>query len=91
MTAVVTSGVDDRDAGAASGLMNTTKQVGGVLGLAVLVSTTTSTGRTAPELVADYAHAFLLIACALAAVAALALALPVHRDAKNKLNSRRGA
>lgn len=38
ITTTVTSGTSESDAGAASGLMNTTKQVGGVLGLAVLVA-----------------------------------------------------
>lgn len=37
ITATVTSGVPHPDAGAASGLMNTAKQIGGAIGLAVLV------------------------------------------------------
>lgn len=87
LTSVVTSGVDERDAGAASGLLNTTKQVGGVLGLAFLITATASPGLTTKELAADYAHAFLLIACGLVAVAALALALPVHRRGARSLRS----
>jgi hypothetical protein len=38
ITATVTSGVPECDAGAASGLMNTAKQVGGALGLAALTT-----------------------------------------------------
>ncbi|WP_433327470.1 MFS transporter [Spirillospora sp. CA-294931] len=38
LTGIVTSGVSRRDAGAASGLMNTAKQAGGALGLAVLTT-----------------------------------------------------
>jgi predicted MFS family arabinose efflux permease len=38
LTALSLSGVDHRDAGAASGLINVTQQVGGALGLAVLVT-----------------------------------------------------
>ena len=38
LTALALSGVDHRDAGAASGLINVTQQVGGALGLAVLVT-----------------------------------------------------
>lgn len=69
LTTVVTSGVPQDDAGAASGLMNTAKQFGAALGLAVLVTATgNATGHAA-----SYGHAF---AAALAAVAALAVALP---------------
>ncbi|WP_116114467.1 MFS transporter [Amycolatopsis ruanii] len=69
LTTTVTSGVDPAHAGAASGLMNTTKQFGGALGLAVLV-TLTGTPDT------GYGRAFLAIAAILVVVAALALALP---------------
>ncbi|MFI8850365.1 MFS transporter [Streptomyces sp. NPDC053499] len=75
LTTTVTSGVPERDAGAASGLMNTTRQTGGVLGLAVLVGLSASAGSTA----ASYRTAFAAIAAACAGVAALALALPAPR------------
>lgn len=91
LTALVTSGVDAREAGAASGLMNTTKQVGGVLGLALLLTTTASPGRSAHELAAGYGRAFLLIAVVLTAVAVLALALPVRRGPNGERNSARCA
>jgi EmrB/QacA subfamily drug resistance transporter len=68
LTNAVTAGVPDRDAGAASGLMNTTKQAGAALGLAVLVAVTD-----------DYSGAFLVMAVMLLATAAAAGALPMQR------------
>ncbi|WP_206511680.1 MFS transporter [Rhodococcus sp. BGS-1C] len=76
ITAAVLSGVDDDDAGAASGLMNTTKQVGGALGLAVLVTLSS----TSPTVLDGYNRAFILIAVVMGIVAFMALALPSHRD-----------
>ncbi|GAB3484355.1 MFS transporter [Amycolatopsis cihanbeyliensis] len=79
ITAAVTSGVGEQDAGAASGLMNTTKQVGGALGLAVLVAVAAGPGTTPDDLAADYGRAFLTIAGILLVVAAMAIALPSRR------------
>ncbi|WP_324192971.1 MFS transporter [Nocardia cyriacigeorgica] len=73
LTAAVTAGVPAADAGAASGLMNTTKQVGAALGLAALI---TATAGPVP----GYDRAFWLIAVAAIAVAAVAAGLPAHRD-----------
>ncbi|MFB4317198.1 MFS transporter [Actinomadura sp. 21ATH] len=80
LTAAVTAGAAPADAGAASGLMNTAKQAGGALGLAVLV--------TLP----GHGAAFLAMAALLPAVAALAAALPrPHGPAGNsaRISSRR--
>lgn len=44
LTVAVTSGVHEEDAGAASGLMNTAKQFGGVLGMAVVTALAASAG-----------------------------------------------
>lgn len=74
LTAVVTSGVGARDVGAASGLMNMTKQVGGALGLAAFVGV----GRSAAGL--DFAAVFLTGAGILLAAALVALALPDVED-----------
>lgn len=65
LTNAVTTGVPDHDAGAASGLMNTTKQTGAALGLAALVTLTTTNG-----------HAFTAIAVLLVAAALTACGLP---------------
>ncbi|RJL36181.1 MFS transporter [Bailinhaonella thermotolerans] len=84
LTVTVTSGVAPEDAGAASGLMNTAKQIGGALGLAALATLSTAPdGGPAPARVPAAGHgpAFTAIAAALAAVALLALALPRRRDA----------
>ncbi|GAA2639337.1 MFS transporter [Actinomadura fulvescens] len=85
LTATVTSGVADGDAGAASGLMNTAKQVGGALGLAALVALTAGPaggGATTGEamLAAQYGQAFAATAAVLAVIGALAFGLPPRRD-----------
>lgn len=48
LAAAVTQGVQARDAGAASGLMNTGKQFGGAIGLAALVTVPSLSGPQAP-------------------------------------------
>ncbi|WP_413102415.1 MFS transporter [Streptomyces sp. Inha503] len=72
ITATVTSGIPAQEAGAASGLMNATRQIGGALGLATLVTVAAATS-SAPT---SYRAVFLTIAAVCAGVAALALALP---------------
>nr|WP_262403408.1 MFS transporter [Actinomadura sp. CNU-125] len=70
LTTTVTAGVAGADAGAASGLLNTAKQVGGAVGLAVLAAATGTHGA-----------AFLAMAVMLGVVAAASRALPARRDA----------
>ncbi len=48
VTLIATSGIDAGDAGLASGLLNTSQQIGGALGLAIL--STLATSRTSDEL-----------------------------------------
>lgn len=86
-----TAGVPARDAGAAAGVLNSSRQVGGAIGLAVLVNiaaTATahdqSTGSL-PALVHGYHVAFLVDACVMAVTALAALALPAVRTAVKEL------
>ncbi len=72
ITTTVTSGITAQDAGAASGLMNATRQIGGALALAILVTLAATTSGTT----ASYRTVFVTITAACAGVAALALALP---------------
>ena len=89
LTTVVTSGVAESDAGAASGLANTTKQIGGGLGLAVLVAVSSdnhSSVATPATMVAGFSVAFEIMASLMLAVAALALTLPAlaeHRRSES--------
>ncbi|MFD7507371.1 MFS transporter [Streptomyces sp. NPDC059850] len=76
ITTTVTSGIPAQDAGAASGLMNATRQIGGALGLATLVTLASTTADTT----ASYRAVFLAITAMCAGVAALALTLPAPHD-----------
>jgi EmrB/QacA subfamily drug resistance transporter len=81
LTAAALTGVAPKDAGAASGLVNVTQQVGGSLGLAILVTVgTTASRNAAPEgrTAADIAqHAFVVGADRVFLVSALFLAVAV--------------
>ncbi|MEU5990773.1 MFS transporter [Spirillospora sp. NPDC047418] len=73
LTNAVTAGVPERDAGAASGLMNTAKQAGAALGLAALAA-----------IAGDYTEAFLAMSALLLATAAAARALPAHGSCQDR-------
>ena len=83
MTSMVMTGVRHHDTGAVSGIMNTAKQVGGALGLALMLV------LVAPKHagVADYSRAFLAIAGILAAIAALAFLIPPSAHAPQVADS----
>lgn len=78
LTAVVTSAGSEADAGAVSGLMNTAKQLGGALGLAVLSASTIRSSSSTVDLTNGYARAFAITAVILALTAVMACALPVR-------------
>jgi MFS family permease len=77
LTLVATTGLDDEDQGLASGLFNTSQQVGGALGLAIL--TTIAAGQTHGHSPAAQVHGFhyaftgaaVLVALSLVAMVAL--------------------
>ena len=82
LTALSVEGVARQDAGLAGGLVNTSRQVGGAIGLAVLATlagtTTAHAGAHQPHLdalTAGYRTAFGISAAVLAAAAVLALLL----------------
>jgi hypothetical protein len=83
LTLVATTGLDDEDQGLASGLFNTSQQVGGALGLAVLSTlaasrTSSAGGSTAHGLVVGFHWAFA--AGAVVMIAALATMVALLRS-----------
>ena len=84
MTLSATTGVPPHEAGLASGLINTTRQVGGALGLAIMatVATTIATDHLvghhgmAAALTDGYTAAFAIAGAGLIVGALLALVLP---------------
>jgi EmrB/QacA subfamily drug resistance transporter len=59
VTLIATSGIDAGDAGLASGLLNTSQQIGGALGLAILSTLATSKTTSSLESGADNAQALV--------------------------------
>jgi len=94
ITIAATTGVAAEDSGLASGLLNTTQQVGGSLGLAILSSVSTSrvasalhAGTALPAaLTHGFKGAFLVgaVLCALGVAVAVALLPGPHREAADR-------
>ena len=83
VTMAATTGVPDRDQGIASGLINTSQQVGTAVGLAILVTIAGSVMRAshaqpAAAVVAGY-HAAFVVAAAIAVAAALIALIVLKR------------
>lgn len=98
-TAMGTSGVDPREAGLVSGLLNAGRQCGGSIGLAVLSTLAVSATRRATEegdtplaaLAAGYDRAFVVTAALLGVAAVIAvLFVPARRPAAEPLPPRTG-
>ncbi|MBL1103037.1 DHA2 family efflux MFS transporter permease subunit [Streptomyces sp. 5-8] len=86
-----TAGVDPRNAGAASGLLNTSRQIGGAVGLAVLVNIASRVTSHASHdkgrldaLVQGYRAAFLVNAGLMLLAGLAALALPAMASAERE-------
>jgi EmrB/QacA subfamily drug resistance transporter len=96
VTIAAVTGTSGPQAGIASGLINTSQQIGGALGVAILVSVSTSRiadfGRAAGThhaLVAGYSRAFL-IGCGFAVLAALLSAVVVSgKDSRKQAEAAR--
>ena len=86
LTLIATTGLDDDDQGLASGLFNTSQQIGGALGLAILASlaaskTTSATGVSESQALVQGFHVAFAGGAAFVGVALLGfLALVRGRD-----------
>jgi EmrB/QacA subfamily drug resistance transporter len=96
VTIAAVTGTSGPQAGIASGLINTSQQIGGALGVAILVSVSTSRiadfGRAAgthEALVAGYSRAFL-VGCGFAVLAALLSAVVISgKDSREQAEAAR--
>ena len=80
LTAAGIAGVTAKDAGAASGLVNTSHQLGSALGVGVLVALSSNAGSLAGSAAVAYTGGSVMLAAALVAV--LVLIVPAERSAR---------
>jgi len=98
MTLAATSGVSPHEAGVSSGLINTTRQIGGALGLALMSSVAASAalahglGHVANEdaLAAGYRSAFAFAGGAMILAVLLALLLPARANVRTSTGTAAG-
>ncbi|WP_329622095.1 MFS transporter [Streptomyces sp. NBC_01255] len=95
LTSLAMSGAEEKDAGLASGLFNTTQQIGMALGIAVLstlaasrTESLTEAGRSTAEALTGGYHLAFAVGTALV-LAALAVAFTVLRPARNQPEARK--
>jgi len=90
-TIAAVSGVPDSEAGLASGLINTTQQVGGALGLAVLSAISISVTGTSrlPSVLTDGFHSAFLAGAGIAALGLVAT-LTLIRSSDSRAHTRIG-
>jgi EmrB/QacA subfamily drug resistance transporter len=82
LTAAGIAGASAKDAGAASGLVNTSHQLGSALGVSILVALSTNAGSLAGSAAVAYTGGSFMLAGAL--LAALLLVVPAERAARRR-------
>lgn len=85
LTAAGIAGASANDAGAASGLVNTSHQLGSALGVSVLVALSANAGSPAGSAAVAYTGGSIMLTAAL--LSALVLIIPAERAARRNQGS----